>query len=217
MATDAPPNFGGKHDFKLPIPPPLLHTRSGNEIYQTPGTPTQAGFTSPPQTPQGSPSKNRLPPGANDLPNVFENAMKLMPSANGSPSKANRQPQSPNKNLNEDLASPRYNDYSTDVDSTTFAPGSPTRQSNKENASPGPRSPLHKQDASYNQAAANRQAPYKQREQLDVQQQTISRGPSPAELEKLQKPSVKRLANITQLCQTYDPHTQIPANVTRFS
>lgn len=206
MATDAPLDLSGKHDFKLPIPPPLLHTRSGNEIYQTAGTPTgQSGFTSPPQTPQGSPSKNRQPPGANDLPNVFENAMKLMPSATGSPSKANRQPQSPAKNLNEDSTYPRHNDYSADIDSTAVRPGSPTRQSNKENTSPGSRSPLQKQDSSYNQAAASRQAPYKQREQLEVsnQQQTISRGPSPLEMEKLQKPSVKRLANITQLCKTY--------------
>ncbi|KAI9655504.1 MAG: hypothetical protein M1821_005297 [Bathelium mastoideum] len=201
MATDASQNLGGKHDFKLPMPPPLLHTRSGNEIYQASGTPTRSGFTSPPQTPQGSPSKNRLPPGANDLPNVFDNAMKLMPSTNGSPSKANRQPQVPNKNLHDELALPHYNDRSTDTDAIAVTPGSPTRQSNKENTSPGPRSPLHKQDASYNQAAASRQAPYKPREQLEVshQQQTLSRGPSPIELEKLQKPSVKRLANITQL------------------
>ena len=204
MATDAPLKLSGKHDFKLPIPPPLLHTRSGNEIYQTPGTPTgPSGFTSPPQTPQGSPSKNRQPPGANDLPNVFENAMKLMPPANGSPSKANRQPQPPNKNFNEDPAYPRYDDSSS-IDSAAVTPGSPTRHSNKENTSPGSKSPLQKTDSSHNQAAANRQAPYKQRDHLELsqQQQTGSRGPSPLEWEKLQKPSVKRLANITQLCKT---------------
>ncbi|KAI9711589.1 MAG: hypothetical protein M1820_002154 [Bogoriella megaspora] len=201
MATDAPLSAGGKHEFKLPIPPPLLHTRSGNEIYQTPGTPTQSTFISPPQTPQGSPSKSRQPPGAHDLPNVFDNAMRLAPNANGSPSKTNRQPQSPKKSVHgEEFPLPRYNDYGGDHDSTLVAPGSPTRQSNKENASPG-RPQLHKQDSSYNQAAANRQAPYKPRDQpeANLQTQTISRGPSPAEWEKLQKPSVKRLANITQL------------------
>ena len=210
--------MSGKHDFKLPIPPPLLHTRSGNEIYQTPGTPTQPGFTSPPQTPQGSPRKNRLPPGANDLPNVFENAMRLMPAANGSPSKANRQPQSPIKNFHEELSVPRYNDFSADIDNTPAMPGSPTRQSNKENTSPGLRPHLQKHDSSYNQAAASRQAPYKQREQLEVSQQQppISRGPSPLELEKLQKPSVKRLANITQLCEIHQLHDLIYTYSSRF-
>jgi cell cycle protein kinase DBF2 len=187
-----------KHEFKLPIPPPLLHTRSGNDIYQPPGTPTQDGFTSPAQTPQGSPSKNRMPPGANDLPNVFENAMKLLPNANGSPPKLNRQSQSANTVYGE------YNDFSSDIDGTTVIPGSPTRQSNKENTSPG-RPQLHKQESSYNSAAASRQAPYKSRENLELgtqgQTQTLSRGLSAGDLEKLQKPSVKRLSNITQLCK----------------
>ena len=65
--------------MNLPMPPPLLHTRSGNEPYERPSTPNANGFTSPVQTPQGSPSKKQFPPGANDLPNVFDNAMKLAP------------------------------------------------------------------------------------------------------------------------------------------
>ena len=77
MAQDTPLASPGKPDLKMPLPPPLLHTRSGNELYDRPNTPKQNGFTSPLQTPQGSPSKKHLPPGANDLPNVFDNAMKL--------------------------------------------------------------------------------------------------------------------------------------------
>ena len=185
----------------MPMPPPLLHTRSGNELYDGPHTPTSSGFTSPFATPQGSPSKNRLPPGANDLPNVFDNAMKLAPS---SPTKAGRgqlTPHSPNKGsrqiLEESLdESVIHQDYGS-------TPGSPLRKSNKENTPPGGR--LGK-DASYtpNQAAASRQEPYQNKESADAAARgrySPNRGLTAEELEKLQLPKVKRLANVTQLCE----------------
>ncbi len=194
---------GGKHDFVPPVPPPLLHRRSGNELYDRPHTPTQHGFTSPSQTPQGSPSKNRLPPGANDLPNVFDNAMKLMPT---SPTKSGRQqltPNSPNKN-----SIPVVDDSMNNIDDSvihkeySLTPGSPTRQSNKENTPSGVRPP---REANYTptQAAVSRQEPYQRLEQVDPAGRkgyNPQRGLTAEELEKLQLPKVKRLANVTQLC-----------------
>ncbi|KAL8657240.1 MAG: hypothetical protein Q9226_002116 [Calogaya cf. arnoldii] len=182
-------------DFALPMPPPLLHTRSGNNQYENerPQTPTSAGFTSPYATPQGSPSKKLLPPGANDLPNVFDNAMKLAPS---SPTKAARQqltPHSPNKANRQPL-----DEHTND---SLPAPGSPTRQSNKENALSGIR---QTKEAVFNpnQAAISRQEPYISRENSEQSVKTrynLQRGLTPEELEKCQSPKVKRLVNVAQL------------------
>ena len=197
MATSASMSPGGsKLDFKLPMPPPLLHTRSGNALYDGPSTPTSTGFTTPYATPQGSPSKSKLPPGAKDLPSVFENALKLAPT---SPSKAGRQqlsPHSPNKagkQMIEDGLS-----ESVIYQEQTPTPGSPSRKSNKENTPPGGRTGKEP-----NQAAISRQEQYQGREISNASSKSLqspTRGLTPAELEKLQLPKVKRLANVTQIC-----------------
>ncbi|KAI4218509.1 MAG: hypothetical protein L6R36_008919 [Xanthoria steineri] len=182
-------------DFALPMPPPLLHTRSGNNQYENerPQTPTSSGFTSPYATPQGSPSKKLLPPGANDLPNVFDNAMKLAPS---SPTKAARQqltPHSPNKANRQPL------DEHTNDNLPT--PASPSRQSNKENALSGIRQ-TKETVFNPNQAAISRQEPYMSRENSEQSTKTrynLQRGLTPEELEKCQSPKVKRLVNVAQL------------------
>ncbi|CAL8574886.1 serine/threonine-protein kinase dbf2 [Xanthoria parietina] len=182
-------------DFALPMPPPLLHTRSGNNQYENerPQTPTSAGFTSPYATPQGSPSKKLLPPGANDLPNVFDNAMKLAPS---SPTKAARQqltPHSPNKANRQPL-----DEHTNDSLPT---PASPSRQSNKENALSGIRQ-TKETVLNPNQAAISRQEPYMSRENSEQSTKTrynLQRGLTPEELEKCQSPKVKRLVNVAQL------------------
>jgi cell cycle protein kinase DBF2 len=198
MAVNTPLSPGGKNELRLPMPPPLLHTRSGNEFFERPHTPTKNGFTTPVQTPQGSPSKNRMPPGANDLPNVFENAMRLVPSSPTKQSRQQQMPLSPTKNgiaTNEDTV--MGGDESMLRKDQTAIPGSPTRKSNKENTPPGGR---FAKDMSHtpNQAAVSRQEPYQQREQKTV---APLRGLTPEELEKLQLPKVKRLANVTQLCK----------------
>lgn len=164
------------------MPPPLLHTRSGNELYERPSTPTSNHITSPQQTPQGSPSKTHFPPGAHDLPNVFDNALKLQPL---SPTKS--QPKSPSKSNLEDAASDPFSDK-------LARPHSPTRQSNKENA---PGSPTRQ--GYYQNSAANARNELYQRTETRRGPQT--RGLTAEELEKLQLPKVKRLANVTQLCK----------------
>ena len=161
----------------LPMPPPLLHTRSGNELYDRPATPTSNHIVSPSQTPQGSPSKHHFPPGAHDLPNVFDNAMKLQPL-----SQPRSQPGSPTKEAQDPF---------TDK---LARPSSPTRQSNKENA---PGSPT-RFGYTQNPAAVARDAPYRTETRRGLQ----TRGLTAEELEKVQLPKVRRLANVTQLCKS---------------
>ncbi|KAF2635032.1 kinase-like protein [Massarina eburnea CBS 473.64] len=189
-----------RQSFQLPIPPPPLHTRTMD--MGRPGTPSQEAFTSPQQTPLGSPSKRHQPPGAFDLPNVFENAMKLLPTI-GSPAKSKPgTPTAPNKSI---VQTPDDSDYSSQ-DLTTLAPASPARKSNKssksnkENTPPGSRPGLQKESSYVTHAAQSRQEPYRARDADQSQryyhgQQRLS----PEELEKARKPAVKRLANVTQL------------------
>jgi hypothetical protein len=212
MAVNTPLSPGGKNELRLPMPPPLLHTRSGNELYERTQTPINNGFTTPVQTPQGSPSKNRMPPGANELPNVFENAMKLIPSSPTKPGRQQQMPLSPTKNgmfANEDTI--MGGEESMLRKDLATVPGSPTRKSGKENTPPGGR---FAKDMTHtpNQAAVSRQEQYTQREQKTI---APLRGLTSEELEKLQLPKVKRLANVTQLCKLL--HTASPQRSTNLS
>ncbi len=196
-----------RDNFQLPMPPPPLHTR-GNDMAR-PATPQEA-FTSPQQTPQGSPSKHHHPPGAFDLPHVFDNAMKLIPTV-GSPSRTKPgSPTSPNKTK---LQSGDDADYSTQ-DITTITPGSPTRKSNKENTPPSARPALQKESSYLTHAAQSRQEPYRTRET----EQSTRYLNSPQRLsledqEKAKKPAVKRLANVTQLCKLNNFSNECPTDL----
>jgi cell cycle protein kinase DBF2 len=178
----------------MPMPPPLLHTRSGNEVQDRPQTPTQNGFTSPMQTPTGSPSKKQLPPGANDLPNVFETAMKLAPMT---PSKG--QTKSPSKQALSIADDNITRDPFSESVQHNAVPGSPTRKSNKENTPPGGYNAAKSPGVQQNQAAISRQEAYQPVDTKRGPAQT--RGLTAEELQKLQLPKVKRLANVTQLCK----------------
>ena len=175
----------------------MLNTRSGNEPYERPLTPpqTHAGFISPINTPQGSPSKNKVPPGATGLVNVFDNAMRLTPS---SPSKSGfgKSPLSPGRGQVDDLTA--YNEGREE----SVRPGSPTRLSNKENA-PIPGLRLGKEANTLSHAAMSRREQYQTGDRMEAglrKPQAQIRGLTAEELEKLQQPKVKRLANVTQLC-----------------
>lgn len=207
MASRAPLSPGAKLAFTLPMPPPPLHVRSGNET-ESPHTPTQQAFTSPTQTPQGSPSKNRMPPGSNAIPDVFDNAFKLQAaqfpsSTNVGPHSQTSAPTSPIKGFVPIAEDPFVGvDESIIHTETSHTPGSPTRRSNKENTPPG--SKVAKEIVSpQSQAAASRREPYSPREEAPVARKgyEAQRGLTVEELEKLQKPQVKRLANVTQLCK----------------
>ena len=197
MASPSPLDEG-KPNFTMPMPPPLLHTRSGNQIYEAPQTPTMAGFTSPFSTPQGSPSKSKLPPGANELPDAFDNAMRL---DSGSPTKVGRQqlsPHSPNKSARHTFDESL--DQSANRPEYSLGPGSPTHKSGKENTPPG----VRQSKPSPNQAAVSRQELYQARDTDSGTKARYNpqRGLTSEELEKLQLPKVKRLTNVTQLCKT---------------
>lgn len=188
------PSPAGRQNLRTPDLPPLVHSRSGNELYDRPLTPTHTGFMSPTHTPQGSPSKNRMPPGALDLPNVFDNAMKLAPPSS-TKAPYNTSAYSPGKGgaLADDLGF--YNEGAMHQDNSVV--GSPTRRSNKENV---PSRLLKDFGPPPAQAAISRQEPYQTKERIERPKPQI-RGLTPEELEKLQLPNVKRLANVTQLCQ----------------
>lgn len=178
--------------LRLPNPPPLLHTRSGNEAFDRPSTPSGNGFTSPPLTPQGSPSKSRAPPGSLDLPNIFDKALKLTPT-------------SPSKNTHNHYNHPMFSTDKNPIEDFNESvihqrPTSPTRKANKENTPPGTRAP---KDLGPNPTAAaiSRHEPYQPRDTDASKRHVQLRGLTPEEMEKLQQPRVKRLTNVTQLCK----------------
>ncbi len=197
-----PSSQGGKHDGILPVPPPPLHTRSSqNESFnERPNTPNRNNFTTPVSTPQGSPSKNRNPPGANDLPVAFENAMKIAPPTFGGSRSQVGTPLSPGKGNNLAVDDSYFGNSSGGIDDSILhksavSPGSPLRKQGKENTPPGSRQGV--ESVAQNQAAISRQELYQPQ---TTRKYNTQRGLTAEELEILHKPNVKRLANVTQLC-----------------
>jgi cell cycle protein kinase DBF2 len=190
-------------------PPPLQTRASQNDVFtDNPGTPTRNSFITPVQTPQGSPSKSRMPPGAIDLPVAFDNVMKLTPGNFGSPTKLSRgntggTPLSSGKSNTLAADDSYFGPASADdsiLHKSAISPGSPLRKQGQENTPPGSR---HGESMiAQNQAALSRQELYQAREQpvQTVRKFNTQRGLTAEELEILQKPNVKRLANVTQLC-----------------
>ncbi|KAH8800028.1 kinase-like domain-containing protein [Hyaloscypha sp. PMI_1271] len=205
-----PSSQGGKHDNIMPVPPPPLHTRSSqNESFnnEQPNTPNRNSFITPVSTPQGSPSKNRNPPGANDLPVAFESSLKLTPNTFGSPTKGGRSqagtPLSLGKSNALAIDDSYFGNSSGNIDdsiihkSAAISPGSPLRKQGKENTPPTSRQGL--ESSAQNQAAISRQELYQPRERQPTRGYNTQRGLTADELEILSKPNVKRLANVTQL------------------
>lgn len=205
-----------KLDGVLPVPPPPLHTRTSQlEAYNDrPCTPIRNSFITPTQTPQGSPSKNRNPPGAIDLPAAFQNVMKLNPTNVESSTRLGRQQGapsslSPTKGNTLGVVDDSYfgADLSTTDDAiphkSAVGAGSPLRRQGKENTLPSVRSGIDLAAVSQNPAALSRQEVYQMRDQPTptIRRYNTQRGLTAEELEILQKPNVKRLANVTQLCK----------------
>ncbi|TGO51932.1 hypothetical protein BCON_0151g00060 [Botryotinia convoluta] len=213
----------GKHDNILPVPPPPLHTRSSqNESFgDRPSTPVnRSNFINPVSTPQGSPSKNRNPPGANELPTAFDSAMKLTPANLSSPTKTGRvpigNPLTPGKGANANAVDEFFSNSTGNTDESiiqksSIPSGSPVRRQGKENNTPQTArqtdSPslnpaaIARDSPSLNQAAISRQELYQTREipPPPTRKYNTQRGLTAEELEILHKPNVKRLANVTQL------------------
>lgn len=127
--------------------------------------------------------------------------MKLLPTF-GTPSKNSQNQQSPTSPAKHvyDVEN-GYPEYAQSQQVTAgAAPGSPTRKGNKENTPPNQRPSPKKESSFINQAASSRDAVYKTREaQNSTPAFHTQRGLSREDLDKLSKPGVKRLANVTQL------------------
>lgn len=175
-----------------------------------PSTPVQTknSFITPASTPQGSPSKKKIPPGANELPVAIDRLEINPPSVLDSPIKLGRPqtaitPLSPGKS---NIQTPDGGSPSVDesiIHKTTPAAGSPLKSRGQENTppilsrDPPPELPYR------SHAAASRQELYQlhDRPSPTVRRFNTSRGLTAEELEILKKPSVKRLVNVTQLCK----------------
>jgi cell cycle protein kinase DBF2 len=200
-----------------PYPP-----QSQPQHYQRPATPPAvhyADFVNPQHTPQGSPSKSHAPPGAcYDLPAAFDASVRLGPAPTPllpppSPSNAAPAPAIPTAH-----AAPTAAAMAPSM--TTGMPYAAVGADRKENtppaagsASPGrgavaPQPSSPKKDAFMTQAAASRAEPYRAPPVAPPASGALTggrpayvqRGLSPEDMEKLQKPAVRRLANVTQLC-----------------
>ncbi|RYP77868.1 hypothetical protein DL771_000965 [Monosporascus sp. 5C6A] len=197
---------------------------------ERPSTPMTNNFINPPSTPQGSPSKRTVPPGAHDLPTAFDSALKLNTSALDSPVKLGRpqtqtstSPLSPAKGNLQPADDSNATNGSPSVDESIIhksAPssGSPLRRQGQENTPPS-RIPVA--DFQHNHAAISRHELYQLRDSRPHTPTTkkfnTHRGLTPAEREILQKPNVRRLVNVTQLYYYFDLLTYVGARQTRLN
>lgn len=189
------------------------------ERTERPGTPNRNSFVNPASTPQGSPSKKTVPPGANELPNALE-GMKLIPPVLDPSIKLGR-PQSVVTPLSPGRNNVQATDESVFVDDSvlhksTAAPGAHMMKHGQENTPP----PLSSARAggglniahsntdqqaapSHSHAAVSRHEHYlRDRPTTPATRRfNTNRGLTPEELEILKKPSIKRLVNVTQLCE----------------
>lgn len=191
-----------------------------------PGTPSRNNFITPASTPQGSPSKKTVPPGANELPDALGHLKLAPPPAFDSPLKLSR-PQSVVASATP--LAPTWNNAQVADDSSVFvddsvlhksgaSPASYLRKQGQENTPPPLSTSRHgnagDQHGIQSHAALSRQEMYTgekegQRERERHRPTTpaaatkrfnTSRGLTAEELEILQKPNVKRMVNVTQLC-----------------
>ncbi|KAF3062095.1 Serine/threonine-protein kinase sid2 [Daldinia childiae] len=180
-------------------------------ISDLPGTPTKNTFITPVSTPQGSPSKKTIPPGANELPTTFD-ALKLNPVSLDSPVRLGRpqngaSPLSPAKSNIQPADDGYFPTASPTVDNSivhkTGEPaGTPLKKQGQENTPPS-RIPVRDSVYQHNQAAISRAELYQLRDSRPITPTTkrfnTSRGLTPEEMELLKKPNVRRLVNVTQL------------------
>lgn len=181
-----------------------------------PSTPTTNNFLNPISTPQGSPSKKTIPPGAHDLTTAFDSALKLNTSALDSPIQLGRPqtqtqttPLSPTKgnlqstdNVRPGNGSPTFDE--SIIHKSGSRPGSPLKKQQGQENTPPSRIPIAESLYQHNHAAASRQEVYNLRDRPYTptnKKFNTHRGLTPEELETLKKPSVRRLVNVTQLCK----------------
>lgn len=228
IANFFPSAQGSKQDDAAMSQTSSLQTRgSFNEgTGERPRTPTRDSFITPVATPQGSPSKKSNPPGAHDLPIAFENSMKLNNVPLGTPTKSVRPagstPLSPGKSNMMAVDDSYFANATSNFDESVMLksaapPGSPVRKQGKENTPPSSRH--GESTVPQTHAAMSRQELYQTREAPvpTTKKYNTQRGLTTEELQILQKPNVKRLANVTQLCRFFSIAFGRGTDATRFS
>lgn len=178
---------------------------AGDSSPGRPGTPNKTNSFINPPTPHGSPSKKTVPPGAHDLTATFENAMNL----NDGPAVKLTRPQSVITPLSPGRSNVQpYEEPSTLVDESVIhknnSAGTPLKKQGQENTPPVSRLNATDSPLQHSHAAVTRQQLYEQshRPLTPAKKFNTSRGLTAEEREILQKPNVKRLVNVTQLCMS---------------
>lgn len=174
-----------------------------------PSTPIRSSFVTPAITPQGSPSKRTVPPGANELPVALQGMKINPPSAFDTPVKLSRPqsvvaPLSPGKSNLQNLDEGPSTVDDSIIRKGVPRTGSPARNQGQENTPPLPRDPFTEPTYQPSHAALSRQELYQQQRERaspTVRRFNTTRGLTAEERELLQKPGVKRLVNVTQLCK----------------
>lgn len=182
------------------------------DVAQRPATPNRNSFVTPTITPQGSPSKKTVPPGAHDLPVAFDNLklnstnpfdapVKFDPAALGNHLSTGRINNN-TINIFEDGPDAAADESIIQKPATAASP----RKHGQENTPPVTTRPPIVDSPSYiSHAAVSRQGLYQQtgreRPSTPAKKFNTSRGLTAEERELLQKPNVKRLVNVTQLCR----------------
>ncbi|ROT37563.1 serine/threonine-protein kinase sid2 [Sodiomyces alkalinus F11] len=179
-----------------------------------PKTPTYSNhdFLNPPNTPQGSPSKKTVPPGAHELPEAFENALRLnaastleSPVKLGRPQSVITTPLSPGKSSAKPLDESSPNVEDSILNRTAVSAGSPLKKRQEQENTPpashlgggGTNSP-----APLTHAALARHDFYQPRDTrptTPAKRFNTQRALTAEEREILKQPSVRRLVNVTQL------------------
>lgn len=179
-----------------------------------PSTPVtdNGNFVNPISTPQGSPSKRTAVPGALDLPEAFDNALKLgtnsgleSPVKLGRPQSVITTPLSPTKTKSNPLdeASPNVDD--SVLHRSAVSGGSPLkRQQGQENTPPVSRHGATDSPAQHTRPAYARHELYQTRDRpaTPAKRFNTQRALTAEEKEILQRPQVRRLVNVTQLCKS---------------
>lgn len=184
-----------------------------------PSTPNRNTFIEPADTPAGSPSKRTFPPGAHELSHAHESHQKLNGNIFDSPirlgrpqSGAQTRAHSPGKlstvqNADDESTITPFVDDS--LVQKSF-PSTPSKHQGQENTPPTTQRPgLH---VATSHAALSRQGNYQSprtgsprtaspRAAPPAKKFDTSRGLTKEEREILQKPNVRRMVNVTQLCE----------------
>lgn len=173
-----------------------------------PSTPVGNTFIEPVDTPAGSPSKRSFPPGAHELSQAHESHQKLNANVFDTPIRLGRPDSviralSPGK-LNSAHHADAESTTTTLVDDSVLqkdSPSTPLKHRGQENTPPT----THKQVVGVppSHAALSRQENYQSpRAAPPAKKFDTSRGLTDQEREILQKPNVRRMVNVTQLCKS---------------